>query len=64
MYLEGGTKFRPYFVKVRHRKDEWRYGGTDQSCSFASPKGWVAMIGLRTIWEGENGRGMVRKKSL
>ena len=27
---------------------EVRYAGTDQSCSFASPKGWVAIIGLRT----------------
>ena len=57
LYLEGGTRSRPFFAKVRHQKDEWRYRGTDQSCSFASPKGWVAIIGLCTNWEGENGRG-------
>jgi hypothetical protein len=51
IYLEGGTRSRPCFVKVR-QEEEGRNAGTDQSCSFASPKGWVAMIGLRTDASG------------
>jgi hypothetical protein len=60
LYLEGGIRSLPCCRYQEGQKRKYAKELTDQSCSFASPKGWVAMI-------GERGRGikrMARKRSL